>query len=321
MAASLAPPAGKITWASVCSPTAGWGTMVVGSRFRLLLELLLETGRLHGEQGILHFQPLTVIIVGYQLLNCRLQAAVFPYPLGFLLHVISLFRDIGCSPLAKVSHNMVLERVSAWAACLRQQEVKAGGIISNGLSEPLLPSKRHTPARAAASWCSSQFCLRMYKILAGLLSPSAPMERISCLARSSSVPRSQQQGPPWVEPGVTALFLGWNPQRHPHHQKTCLAWVASKCALFEAVVLLPSRLSHLHCCWPWSLVYCCPYYYRCLFIESCLLQMWWGGAAGDAGTQHCNQANEKPQQIVYSNKILFHGQNQPESNKHTQLVS
>ena len=62
--------------------------MVVGSEAGVLLELMLEAGRLRGECGNLRFQPLKAVMVGYKLFNCRLRADVLPHPSeGFTLHV------------------------------------------------------------------------------------------------------------------------------------------------------------------------------------------------------------------------------------------
>ena len=121
----------------------------------MLLELLLEAGRLRG--GNLRFQPLKAVMVGYQLFSCRLRAAVFPHPPeGFFLHVSErrprIFFDVPLDSSFEgrrvqsagdgVPQHGVGEGVRSGGVGLRPQEAKAGGVLSNGFGEPLLPSKK-----------------------------------------------------------------------------------------------------------------------------------------------------------------------------------
>ena len=169
--------------------------MVVGSGAGVLLELLLEAGRLRSECGNLRFNPLKAVVFGYQLFNCRLRASVFPHPSeGFFLYVsdrrLRIFSDVpldisfeGCrvqSAGEGVLQHGVGEDVRLGGVGLRPQEAKAGDVLSNGLGEPLLLSKK----RPSVSVFSPV-------LLEDVENLSTPMERISCLACSSSAPRSQ----------------------------------------------------------------------------------------------------------------------------------
>ena len=131
--------------------------MVVGSGAGVLLELLLEAGRLCGECGSLRFQPLKAVMVGYKLFSCRLRAAVLPHPPeSFFLHVSEcrsrIFSDVSLdisfegrrvqSAGEDVPQHGVGEGVRLGGVGLRPQEAKAGGVLSNGFGEPLLPSKK-----------------------------------------------------------------------------------------------------------------------------------------------------------------------------------
>ena len=104
---------------------------------------------------------------------------------------MSLFRDTGWSPPAKVSRSMIGERVPAWTALVFAQRRRKLEAYSPTDSVSPCWRLKNAPARVEESRCSPQCCSRMAKILPGVLTSSAPMDSTSCLARPSSAPRSQ----------------------------------------------------------------------------------------------------------------------------------
>ena len=104
---------------------------------------------------------------------------------------MSLFRDTGWSPPAKVSRSMIGERVPAWTALVFAQRRRKLEAYSPTDSVSPCWRLKNAPARVEESRCSPQWCSRMAKIFPRVLTSSAPMDSTSCLARPSSAPRSQ----------------------------------------------------------------------------------------------------------------------------------
>ena len=97
----------------------------------------------------------------------------------------------GAVPQAKLSRTMVSEMVSSWAVLIfahRRRKLAAYSLTDSVSPCCLL---KNAQARLGVSLCSPQFCSRMSKIFAGVLTSSAQIERISGLAHPSSAPRSQ----------------------------------------------------------------------------------------------------------------------------------
>ena len=123
-------------------------------------------------------------MVGYQLFNCRLRAAVFPHPPGgggaSFLHVserrFRIFSDVPLdisfegrrvqSAGEDVPQHGVGEGVRSGGVGLRPQEAKAGGVLSNGFGEPLLPSKKR-PCQAGGVSVFSPILLEDIQNLCG----------------------------------------------------------------------------------------------------------------------------------------------------------
>ena len=72
----------------------------------------------------------------------------------------------------------------------RPEETKVGSVLPTDSVSPCWRLK-NVPARVEESRCSPQCCSRMAKILPGVLTSSARMDSIPCLARPSSAQRSQ----------------------------------------------------------------------------------------------------------------------------------
>ena len=83
------------------------------------------------------------------------------------------------------------ERVPAWTALVFAQRRRKLEAYSPTDSVSPCWRLKNAPARVEESRCSPQCCSRMAKILPGVLTSSALMDSISCLARPSSAPRRQ----------------------------------------------------------------------------------------------------------------------------------
>ena len=153
-------------------------------------------------------------MVGYQLFNCRLRAAVVPHPPeGFFLHVSErrprIFFDVPLDSsfegrrVQSAGEDVPQHGVGEGGVGLRPQEAKAGGVLSNGLGEPLLPSKkRHSQGGGV-----SVFSLVLFDDLENLC---GGIDVLCSHGENFLLGTPLERAQPRSQPAATGSSMGWN---------------------------------------------------------------------------------------------------------------